>query len=220
MDNDDFCDSFECVILMEFQEQCFTYNKGPFDIECHLFCQLPNCTKEPIAEIYCPKYECWPITTSTTTPSTTTPSTTTTRPSPIPDSQTGIIVGSVVVSAIICGLILLGIFFLLKWRRHNLGVSQQNLTDAENNTDHHFVVATPTSSESSDEDFETRPLQYFIRDQNLEDEADNIINRQAGASSLLASTVSQTNTNVIKNVELKSFTTFKREAVGIQTTVF
>ena len=200
MKEDDFCNAFDCIISMVFQEQCFTYTKEIFDVDCHLFCQLTNCTKVPIPEVYCPTYNCWPI--STTTPSTIT----TTESPPIGPAHLGIIFGSVLGGLIFFGLILLAIFFVLKRRpRHED-------EELQSNTNQPFVVATPSTSSS--EDWESRPLQYFVRDSSLDREVDEILNREFNNSS------ESPGAELFPNVRSEGcfFNTFKNEIPGFQTT--
>ena len=168
MTGDEFCNAYDCTISIVFQEQCFTYTKETFDVECHLFCQLTNCTKTPIAETFCPSYSCWPIT--TTTQSTTT---TSTESPPIRPAHFGLILGSVLGAFFLVISILLVIFLLFKRRRHYQNIDRMEL---QRNVNSAFVLATP--SLSSSEDLDSRPLQFFKTDYNLEREVDEILNRE------------------------------------------
>ena len=170
MTEDEFCNAYDCIVSIVFQEQCFTYTKETFDVECHLFCQLTNCTKTPIAETYCPSYNCWPI--STTTPSTTT---TTTESPPIRPEHLGLILGSLFGASLLVIFILLGIFLFFKRRRQYQNIDTMEM---QRNANGAFVVSSPSPpSLSSSEDLDSRPV-YFTTDYNLDREVDEILNRE------------------------------------------
>ena len=154
---DQFCKNFDCIISFEPAEQCFTYIKTIYDVDCHLFCKLDNCTREPTTETFCPVYTCWP-TASTTTSTTALP--------PSADDSTLLILSSTVGAAIFFSLICLisvYIYKCCKRRQH-----QEIIDDSEANLNEHFVVSNP--SQSSSEDFETQAPILHVPDHQLENE--------------------------------------------------
>ncbi len=87
---DDYCSNFDCTISLEVLDICYDFVKGPTDVNCHLYCDLRNCTKVPNSDDLCVVYTCWPTksTTSTSTTSSTTSTTTTTSTTATTTSST------------------------------------------------------------------------------------------------------------------------------------
>lgn len=209
MTEDEFCDAFDCIVSIVFQEQCFTYTKETFDVDCHLFCQITNCTKTPIAESYCPTYNCWPI--STTTPATTT----STKSPPIRPAHLGLILGSVFGALFLVLLILLAICLLFKRRRQYQNIDTLNL---QTNMNEAFVLASP--SLSSSEDLESRPLQFFTTDYNLDQVVDEILNQEYNSQHSLDShkNLAQLPSRQPDSQPSCSLSTFRNDIPGFPTT--
>jgi len=135
---DPYCCNYDCTISIEPSEECFDFVKGPNDINCHLFCELGNCTRVPNFNPMCVIYTCWPIsststtsttttsatTTTTSTTTTTTPATTTTTqtpPSPTPTPLPGYVSIGVALTPFILVIILtMAIWFWMKTRERQL----------------------------------------------------------------------------------------------------
>ena len=223
METDNFCDSFDCIISIELHDVCFDYIKNPADVDCHLFCKLDNCTKQPTSEIYCATYNCFPKTTTTITTTTTT-ETTTKAPSPIPTNHNvAIIVASCTGVTIFFGLCLfLGICLCRRYRRTQQHSSDSIEEGPENDPNRHFVVGTPSTSSS--DDFETQPT-IPAYDQRLEDEAQLIIdNHRQNRAGSVDSNVSGSTTVFyeINNFKMCTFAaskTLRNEPAAFETTV-
>ena len=228
---DHFCENFDCIISVEPAEQCFDYIKTIDDINCHLFCQLDNCTKVPTTDTYCPIYTCWPhSTTTSTTKSTTSISTTSSSSTSVPDHDIQIIIGSClgsVIAIIFIGLILfLGISLYKRRQQQNESIVHDN----EANTDHHFVATTPSHSSSEDLDndsnsassnnLRTRSSIFYQPDLILE-EAEFLLNQvQAARTASLASKLHEPHDST--QVEKFEMSTFKKRMLipsnGFETT--
>jgi hypothetical protein len=61
MGDDDFCDNFECNISSSYEDTCKNYYKSNDDIDCHLFCDLGNCSYTVEFETWCTIYDCHPL---------------------------------------------------------------------------------------------------------------------------------------------------------------
>lgn len=58
-DSDPYCkNNFLCHTFFEPQETCLYYTKGLFDSDCHIPCELSNCTKHFISSELCPIFSC------------------------------------------------------------------------------------------------------------------------------------------------------------------
>ena len=221
METDNFCDSFDCIISIELHDVCFDYIKNPADVDCHLFCKLDNCTKQPTSEIYCATYNCFPKTTTTTT---TTTEITTKAPSPIPTNHhVAIIVASCTGGTIFFGLCLfLGICLCRRYRRTQQHSSDSIEEGPENDPNRHFVVGTPSTSSS--DDFETQPT-IPAYDQRLEDEAQLIIDNhrqnRAGSvdSNVSGSTTVFSEINHFKMCTFAASKTLRNEPAAFETPV-
>ena len=194
METDHYCDAFDCVIDIEPVDICFTYFKEIADIDCHLFCKLDNCTKQPSTEIYCPKYTCVPK----PSPS---PGPTPPPPGPIPP-----IPGSdnlaIIITVFVATAIFLGFSFFVGicvYRRRNASNSQAHQNIEQGNAESNpFVVATPSMSSSEDlgdDDFETTPAAASAImaptssfDPTLENEVQAIIDKHKRSGSVASTT--------------------------------
>ena len=178
---DHFCDNFDCIISMEPAEECFDYIKTMGDINCHLFCQLDNCTKVPTTDTFCTVYTCWPLSTTTSTTSTTSISSTSSYSTPVPDHDIQIIIGSCLGSVI--AIVFIGLILFLGISLYKRQQIESIVDHNEGNTDHHFVVTTPLHSSSEDLDndngfdFETRSSIFHQPDLKLLEEAQLLIDQ-------------------------------------------
>ena len=202
MEIDHYCDAFDCVVDIEPVDTCFTYSKEIPDIDCHLFCKLDNCTKQPSTEIYCPTYICIPKPSPGPGPTPPPPP----GPSPIPpmpvSDNLAIIITILVGITIFLGLcFFIGIFV---YRRRNAS-NAQNIEEGNAERDP-FVVANPSMSSSEDlenDDFETTPAAAAAArasasaimaqvvtsiDPTLEDDVQAIIDKHKCAGSVASTT--------------------------------
>lgn len=194
METDHYCDAFDCVIDIEPVDICFTYFKEIADIDCHLFCKLDNCTKQPSTEIYCTKYTCVPKPSPSPGPSPPPPG----PIPPIPGSDNL----AIIITIFVATTIFLGFSFFVGiclYRRRNASnfQAQQNIEqgNAESNP---FVVATPSMSSSEDlgdDDFETTPAAASAImaptasfDPTLENEVQAIIDKHKRSGSVASTT--------------------------------
>jgi hypothetical protein len=151
MKDDDFCNKYDCTVSTEYQDECFTYFKGDYDVDCHLNCELGNCTRVATTDVMCIVYSCWLSSTSTST----TPGPITTTPIPSSDDHVNFLIGGSLGIVIILALIFIGFFLWFKNRRlgHEILVEDENPNNViqSENVAGHFSISTPSSSSEHNE---------------------------------------------------------------------